>query len=134
MGHVGPEMAIEWEVSKSKTKRLHLIDVELDMNLFFAQRMGDAFAEGFGGVWKGEEDVGHDLNGKEFVACESVEANRPFMRIAHLVECGELISAGVSLKTHVGWTRGKLPKQRRARMIIGEAVREEEFFCERLSA
>lgn len=102
------------------------------MALLFFECVGKTFAEGFGGVGEGSESVCHDFYGKEFMARKTVEADGAVVGFAVGVEGRDLLFFRMLAKAHAGRAGGFIKDEGQAGREVGEFIRAEEFFFERI--
>jgi hypothetical protein len=88
-----------------------LLHVEADVALLLFEGIGYPSAKVARGFWKGEERIGHDLDGQELVTSEAVHADRSLVGILKLMQFGEFVFAGVFLKMHARGAGGGIPEE-----------------------
>ena len=96
--------------------------------MFFAQGVGDAFAEMLGGVGESEERLSHDFDSEEFVAGEAMQADGALEGVAVFREGGKFFFAAVAAKAHTlrpGWL---IKNERKPRLVVSQQGRGKEFF------
>ena len=112
-------MTVEGQVAEAEAHLGESLDVEADVLLFFFEGVGKSFAEVFGCIGKGQECMGHDFDGEQFVAGEAVKADGSFVGAAQRDKGGKAVFAGVLTKLEVGGTDGFGNEECRSGVFVG---------------